>query len=312
MRVGVDVMGSDSSPDELIEAAIHVAESALHAPDELVLFASEPLIETFSARASRLPIIFHPCKEWIAMWDHPLHTLRKKKKASLCIGIEHLAEGKLDAFVTAGHTGALIAKSKMTIPQLPGILRPALLANLPTAKGAAAILDVGGNVSCSAEHLVQFAHMGAAYLKQVGQIEKPTVAILNIGSESSRGTAEVREAYKMLEDEGRESDAFTFGGNIEGCDIFRHAADVIVTDGFTGNVLLKTTEGISSFIFDHFQGQTLSRIRKRFDYAEYPGAVLCGLERLVFKCHGNASRLSMASSIRGAISHLRPGHLSTP
>ncbi len=184
------------------------------------------------------------------MDDDPLIAVRRKKDSSLCQGLQYLKEKKIDAFVSAGNTGALLFAAKTTLKTLKGIDRPALLALLPTKKKEVAVLDVGANLSLKPDHIVQFAQMGIAYQKSRG-IENPIVGLLNIGIEAKKGTPQLQEAYLKLDAMNR--DQPFFAGNIEGKDVFHGNIDVLVTDGFTGNVFLKTAEGIAAFILEQLE-----------------------------------------------------------
>ncbi len=253
---------------------------------------------------------FYTIAEVISMSDDPLFAIRHKKKSSLVMGIRLLKKRFIDAFLTAGNTGALIAAASLSLPKLPGISRPALLAMLPTEKGLMAVIDIGGNVSCKAHHLVQFAHMGAALQRCTRQIKKPTIGMLNIGAESKKGTQELRSAYQVLH-QLNETDHLIFKGNIEGREVLMGKVDVLVTDGFTGNVLLKSIEGTSAFILDYLaQACKLSDpirhsvcdLQRQFKYDEYPGAVVCGVEGIIMKCHGHSSSKAFLNGIKGIVS----------
>jgi glycerol-3-phosphate acyltransferase PlsX len=220
-----------------------------------------------------------------------------------------LKSHKIDAFISAGNTGALMAGAKILLPMLEGIERPALLTLLPTKNKPVAVLDVGANVACKPHHLVQFAKMGLAYQKSRG-IVCPTVGLLNIGSEKEKGTENVKEAYEaLLELNGKET---IFLGNIEGREVFEGKVDVLATDGFTGNIFLKTAEGIAAFILDRLNDAVLSsaapelkvavnHLEQLLHYAEYPGAILCGVDGIVVKCHGHSNEHAFINGIKGAI-----------
>lgn len=278
-RIAVDLMGSDSSPQVLLEA-IHEQE----------FLADLVLLQT---------------KEFIAMDENPIMAVRRKKESSMAIGIQMLKEGKVDAFVSAGNTGALMLTAMIALS--PTMERPALLAELPTETGTVATLDVGANLSCKPHHLLQFARFGAQYQKVRHQIGCPKVALLNIGTESEKGTTELRRTYQeILEYAQKNQEEFTFIGNIEGPEVFRGKADVLVTDGFTGNIFLKTAEGVSSFIVSHIEKHFADRIRlgelnTYLHYIDYFGAILAGVHGLIIKVHGYSSPLAFISGIRGAI-----------
>lgn len=301
-------MGSDTAPLVLFDAVLQIA-SQLSDPDSLVVFATQSVIDSIQTGLCNKHIEFQLVQEFIEMNDEPIASVKHKKSSSIVIGIRLLKKRKIDAFVSAGNTGALLASATLSLPKLPTITRPALLAVLPTKKGSVAVIDVGGNVSCKASHLVQFAKMGAAYQSCMLDLEHPAIGLLNVGAESKKGTAEVRQAYQILQ-EG--SPQFAFVGNVEGVEVFQGKADVLVTNGFTGNVLLKTTEGVASFIFDTLKGAGVNApgISKQFDYAEYPGAILCGVDGIVIKCHSYSSSRAMYTSLKGAIHLVRQNFLS--
>lgn len=302
-------MGSDSSPHVLFEGVVRASEE-LPPSSTIVVFATQQALSTIQKPASQhhAKIEFFSVPNAISMTDDPIRAA-KIKDSSLVTGIRQLKKKQLDAFISAGNTGALLTSATLQLPRLPGIKRPALLVCLPTVTGSVAVLDVGGNVSCKAHQLVQFAHMGAAYQSCNEGIEKPTVGLLNIGVEPKKGTSVIRETYEMLTSDC--GDHLQFLGNVEGREVFQGKTDVLVTDGFTGNVLLKTAEGVSSFIFDFVQDaisgapshafeQVLSNLRRYFSYSEYPGAFVCGVEGVVMKCHGHSSSRAMQNGIKGA------------
>lgn len=322
MRIGIDLMGGDSSPHVLFEAVLRGAE-LLGPSYSLVVIATKTVVNQFSSKINSVadtknaPITFRIVADEIAMAEEPIGAIRRKKESSLVVGIRLLKRRQLDAFISCGNTGALIAGATLSLPMLPGIKRPALLAALPTERGSVAVIDVGGNVACKAHHLVQFAHLGAAYQRSLKGIEVPTVGLLNIGVESKKGTTEVCQAYEILKTQCQDlatkgiAPRMHFVGNIEGRDVFKGALDVLVTDGFTGNVLLKSTEGAANFIFASLKKaiqndapqmlkKTLADLQGYFNYAEYPGAFMCGIEGIVIKAHGSSSAKAMLSSIMGA------------
>lgn len=310
-------MGSDRSPDYLFEAVIQAAKH-FDSSFSLVVFVCQKYfdqftrsnVKNFGLGDSNAKIEFCLAPDPINMLDAPL-SVRYKKRSSIYLGLKQLKKRKLDAFVSAGNTGALIAASRLILPALPNIKRPALLASLPTERGRVAVLDVGGNVSCKAYQLIQFAKMGVAYQKIKEEIETPRIALLNIGVESKKGTEQVKQAYQSLL-QMEQSGKFQFFGNIEGREIFQGKIDVLVTDGFTGNVMIKTAEGVASFILEAIKNnmdmlaeypfqETLQKIQKHFNYAEYPGAIIMGVESVVIKCHGESTPQALLSGIKGAV-----------
>lgn len=256
-------------------------------------------------------VTFQLVSEFIGMHEDPISTFRKKKNSSIALGLNLLKEGFLQAFVSTGNTGALVAGATLSLPLLPGVMRPALLALLPTQKGNVAIIDVGGSVSSKAFHLVRFARLGAAYQRCSGHIERPRVGLLNIGVESKKGTAELRKTYQeMLKPSNQGS--LDFIGNVEGHDVFKGIVDVLVTDGFTGNIFLKASEGVSRFMLKELDEalsifpsndsrMIMENLSNKFNDEEYNGAIICGLEHIIVKCHGMSSSKGLYSGIKRAI-----------
>lgn len=302
-------MGSDNSPRILFEGVLRAAAELPTAT--LIVIGTHSALRELQA-VTNIPkhVQFVAVKDAISMSEDPLRAVSSKKESSIVTGIRLLKKMQIDAFVSAGNTGALLTSATLQLPRLPGIKRPALLVCLPTITGTVAVLDVGGNVSCKSQHLVQFAHMGAAYQRCSEGIETPLVGLLNIGVEPKKGTSSVREAYQMLS--SLQDPKMKFLGNVEGRDVFQGKIDVLVTDGFTGNVLLKTAEGVSSFIFDHVREMmtetaSLQNLQRFFSYTEYPGAFICGVEGIVMKCHGNSTARAMLNSIKGAAKLVEKG-----
>lgn len=301
-------MGSENSPLVLFQGVAKAAQNFSHA--HFILLATPDVIRQIQQQADSyvIPssIIFQPISQVIEMKDEPLSSIRQNKNSSLIIGLQLLKDRQVDAFVTAGNTGALIVAATLLIPLFKQIKRPALLANLPTKKGKVTIIDVGGTVNARVGHLMQFAEMGIAYQQCLG-VNYPRVGLLNIGVESKKGTLEVRRAYNLLR--GRPN--IDFVGNVEGREVFQGNVDVLITDGFAGNVLLKTAEGVYSFILDQLKQvlETVSlgneeeiyrMLKTQFDYEEYMGAILCGIDGLVVKCHGATDSNGLYNAIQGA------------
>lgn len=312
MRIGIDLMGSDNSPLQLFEGVLEAAR--LYAgPFNFVAIAPRQTIESLNSAVLnsclQTKINFQAAEEVIHMDEDPLTAVRRKKDSSLIVGMRLLRSGYLDAFVSAGNTGAVMAATKVLLPLLPGIRRPALLALLPTRNKMVAIIDAGGNVKNTFESLVQYTCMGIAYQRCCCGIEVPSVGLLNIGTESHKGTVVLRQTYLHLQalSQAEKPHKFHFAGNIEARELFDGKIDLLVTDGFTGNVLLKTAEGTAAFILDCFAKSSqnpasITALQKSFNYTEYPGALVCGVDKIVVKCHGNASQQSIHSAILGAIS----------
>lgn len=306
MRIGVDLMGSERDPQEYIIAVKQMAQQ-LPSQDELVVIATE---EVVAALPISPKIKSKVVKEEITPDDDPLMAVRRKKGSSLVVGVGMVHSKEIDAFVSPGNTGALIAACTLTLPMHPGIKRPPLLASLPKANGPLAVVDVGGLVSCTAEQMAGFAWMGASFQRVMHEVRTPAIGLLNIGTETKKGTLEIRKAHSLLQEEC-EKRGCRFLGNIEPKEVFQSEVDVLVTDGFTGNIFLKTAEGLSAFIFDDIYKRLerestdamrdqIEQWRQQFNHANYPGALLCGVDGLIIKCHGSSSAQGMLSSLKAA------------
>lgn len=294
--IGVDLMGSDHDPQVLLNALQTLPPQG----ELLAIGTSKHLVSSF-------PI--HVAPDFIGMEENPLLALRRKKEASLCIGMRLLKEKKIDAFVSAGNTGALVTAAKMILGLSPHVLRPALLALMPTKKEAVAVLDVGANIEAKASHLIQFTFMGSAFL-QSRAVPTPSIGLLNIGSEAVKGTKEQRIAYRELQ--RLSAPPFRFVGNIEGKTVFDGEVNALVSDGFTGNIFLKTAEGIGGFILDQLYSQLppdaleklepkLNDLQRHLHAPEYPGALLVGVRGMVIKCHSYATPRAFADAVRSAM-----------
>jgi len=262
-----------------------------------------------SLRASEDGLTIHHADEVVGMGDPPMTPIRKKRNSSLRIAAELVKKGEAQAFVSAGNTGATMACAKLVIGGIDEVDRPALAAWVPSAGKGSLILDVGANSDCKPLHLEHFAIMGSVYVSQVLGIENPRVALLSIGEEDSKGNDLTKEAYKALQ-----KCPLNFVGNVEGNGIFRDEADVIVTDGFTGNVVLKTGESVYEFIVTQLRtqfeaslrarlGYLLSKpvfedLRTKLDYAEYGGAQLLGVKALTIICHGRSQPVAIRNALR--------------
>jgi glycerol-3-phosphate acyltransferase PlsX len=292
MRIGLDVSGGDFAPDANLSGAI-LALSDLPSNAHIVLLGDELRISNWlkekSFNASKIEIVHAP--EVITFNDHPTRAIPKKPNSSIAVGFELLAKGALDVFASTGNTGAMLVGSMYKLNTVPGIIRPCITSTLPAIDGSKTILlDVGSNADCKADVLYQFAVLGALYSKHVHSVENPRVALLNIGEEESKGNLLTLAAYKLLQ----ESDEINFVGNLEGRDLFMGKADVIVCDGFTGNVVLKEAEGI----------YTLMRKRgirdeyfDRFNYENYGGTPILGVKGNVIIGHGISNDIAVKNMI---------------
>jgi phosphate acyltransferase len=307
--VAVDLMGSDSSPQEIFEAVVAISQE-ISPDDSLIVIAQHSLLPILRSTYGKFPpsIAFITTEGEIAMEEAPLVAVRRKKNSSMAAGVRLLKEKKIDAFVTSGNTGALVAFATLHLTLLPHIERPALLVMMPTGKGQVAVLDVGANIAPKAQHLVSFALLGSLYLQCMHGKKNPRVGLLNIGAEEQKGTNELKEAYQLLQKKFQS----LFLGNIEGREVFQGKIDVLVTDGFTGNVFLKTSEGISSFLAEYLQKefgvpQIVSHLHQQFNYSEHPGAFLCGVDGIIVKCHGFSNKQALMNGIRGAFHLAKAG-----
>ncbi|MDD1750676.1 MAG: phosphate acyltransferase PlsX [Methanothrix sp.] len=310
IKIAVDGMGSDNSPLSEVEGAIAAAQTFnVH----VILVGKEsalaPLVK--AKGGGDLPIEIRNATQVIAMDEQPTAALRKKKDSSLRVAAELVRDGTAAGLVSAGNTGAVMAISKMVMGVVPGVDRPALAAILPTLSGHAVLLDVGANVACKPHHLVQFAIMGHLFSKKIVGVDSPRVGLMSVGEEESKGTDLIKEVHKILKEI-----RLNFIGNVEGRDIYNGRADVIVCDGFTGNVALKTSEGLIEAVYKLLKeelsktlqaklGALLSlksfkRLRKRLDYAEYGGAPLLGLRGVSIICHGRSNAVAIKNAIRVA------------
>ncbi len=314
MRIGIDLLGGERPAKELFPAVVSVAES-LDPSDTLCVFITEEVKASLDYKDKVAGIQWSIVSETVTMDDNPLTAVRRKKDSSMAVGLRDLAAHTIDAFVSPGNTGALVANAVLSLPFLPGIEKVALLALIPNKKSVTALLDVGASASCSAAHILQFACMGAVYQRITG-CHYPKLGLLNMGTEEQKGTEGVREAFRILQRYAeRESQGiFDFCGNIEGTDLFDGQVDVVVTDGFTGNIFLKASEGSSQMVLQQMahvfggspeQSQLLEDYRLNLAQSIYAGAVLCGLDGIVIKCHGACSAPSLKHAIQRAIALIK-------
>lgn len=311
MRLGIDLMGGDRSPLYIFDAVLQ-ARTELPSSAVLVVFVhysicselQQLFAESTLKNARAASIEFVSTEDVIDPEDPPLLAVRRKKNSSMVVGIRLLKEKKVDAFLSTGNTGALMASAMFHLSMLPGIERPALLVILPSGKHGVAVLDVGANIAPRPEHLIGYAKLGMIYRQCAHRIRTPTVGLLNIGTEQLKGTESIKEAYAALSAYFKDNRA-SFKGNVEARDVFGGAVDVLVTDGFTGNVFLKTCEGVSAFLIEYLASEkstseTGTRLKQQFNVSKHPGALLCGVDGIVIKCHGNSDTPALISGIRGA------------
>jgi len=316
LKIAVDAMGGDNAPIPNIEGAIEslspdgVGPVARKQDIEIVLVGRKDVInkELSHRGATTLPIEVQDAAQVVGMEESPLEAFRKKPDSSINVGISMLKRGEVDGFVSAGNSGAVMAAAVMNLERLKGVRRPAIAAIFPTVKEPCIIVDVGANAECKPRHLYQFAAMGEAYVKFVFKRRIPRVALLSMGHEESKGSTITQAAYKLLMKSN-----MNFIGNIEGSDIIKGAADVVVCDGFVGNVVLKFGESIASLILELLKqeinksavrkiGASMMRgafkdIKKKINYEETGGAPLLGVNGACVICHG----MSSAKAVKNAI-----------
>lgn len=311
MRIAVDAMGGDFAPREVVRGAINYAATNA---DEVILVGDLPRIEAEVAEYGHgrpASVTFVDAPETIGMNESPATALRTKRRASIRVATDLVRDGLADAVVSAGSTGATMAAAVFRLGRLEGIDRPALGAHLVTATGPIMVLDVGANVDSDAANLVHYAVMGSIYAEHVLKVPRPRIGLLNIGEEDEKGNALYREANVQL----RAAD-LNFVGNVEGNDLISHSADVVVCDGFTGNVVIKFFEGLTSYIFrslraDLQQGAVaplallalkpgFDRLKHRFDFERYGGAPLLGVSGVSIVTHGRAKARMVEHAIRVA------------
>lgn len=311
MRIIIDAMGGDNAPLEIIKGTmLAVDEYGI----DVVLVGDEEKINACvkenGITLKNTEIV--DAKDAITMHDDPKSVLKAKAESSMAIGFKLLNEGKGDAFVSAGNTGAITVGATLITKRIKGVKRPAIASIMPSAEKPILLMDCGANAECRAEFLYQFGLMGSLYMKHIMGYENPRVALANNGEEDTKGTPMVKEAYELMK-----SASYNFVGNIEGRQIPFGDADVIVADGFTGNLILKTYEGVAKVLMNGikqaFMKSTLSKIaylgvksgiddmKKQFDYKEYGGAVLLGVKKPVIKAHGSADARTFKNAIKQAV-----------
>ena len=326
MTISLDAMGGDHGPDAVVPAAIRV----LRRRDDiqLILVGDQQVLADRLRSVSRNDfgdrLEVHHTSQVVEMDEPPSHALRTKKDSSMRVSIDLVKQGVADACVSAGNTGALMATARYVLKTLPGIDRPAILTALPSIEGRTLVLDLGANVDSSAEHLFQFAVMGSVLAKAVDGIESPRVGLLNIGEEEIKGNDQVKQAAHLLA-----NCPLNYIGFVEGDNIYTGGVDVVVCDGFIGNVALKSSEGVARMI-GHFMRQEFTRnvftkvaglialpvlkaFKRRIDPRRYNGASLLGLRGIVIKSHGGADALAFANAIEVAALEVRkavPEHIN--
>lgn len=306
-RIAIDCMGGDHGPSVTVPAALRFLED--HPGASLILVGREDALLPLLGKQLENPRLrLVHASEIVEMDESPALALRGKKDSSMRVAINLVKNGEADACVSAGNTGALMAISRFVLKMLPGIERPAICAPLPTTSGHTHMLDLGANVDCGPEHLLQFGIMGAMLISAMEHKDRPTVGLLNIGEEEIKGNEAVKAAADLLRESG-----LNFVGNVEGDGIYKGEADVIVCDGFVGNVALKTSEGLAQMLGSSLRNEfkrnwltklaaliamsVLNNFKQRFDHRRYNGAILLGLRGISVKSHGSADAFSFGFAI---------------
>lgn len=321
VTIAIDAMGGDHGPHITVPAALEYLNRDAEVNIVLVGLTEAIEAELRARKAAVNPRLrIHHASEVVTMDDQPALALRNKKDSSMRVAINLVKTGEANACISAGNTGALMAISRFVLKMLPGIDRPAIASMLPTLNGHTHVLDLGANVDCNANHLLQFGIMGAMLVSAVEHKERPSVGLLNIGEEDIKGNEVVKQAAELL----RHSH-LNFYGNVEGDDIYKGTTDVVVCDGFVGNVALKASEGLAqmlgTFLKQEFKRNLLTRLaammaypvlnafKKRVDHRRYNGASLLGLQGVVVKSHGSADSFSFQFAIERAVEEVRNGVL---
>jgi glycerol-3-phosphate acyltransferase PlsX len=305
-------MGGDHAPEAVVEGALR----ALKRPGadlQLTLYGPkdqlQPVLQAHDA-PSDFPLAVHHAPDIITMEDAPAAAVKTKRQSSIHLGLQAHRTGQTDAFISAGNTGAVMAASMFTLGRIPGLERPSIVGFFPTLQGDfSVVIDIGTNVDCKPAHLHQFARMGTIYARHVMQVDNPSVGLINIGEEPGKGNDQVKAAYPLLDDD----DTLNFTGNVEGGDLLHHAADVLICDGFMGNVLLKFGESMTTVLSTMTQNEmerqglsgeerelvagVLGNVQKGFDHENRGGAPLIGVNGSVFIGHGRSSARAVEQGI---------------
>lgn len=321
MKIIVDAMGGDHAPLEIVKGALR-AKKELGV--ELLLVGREEAIREILTQenAEMTGIEIVDAREVISMEDDPSTATRRKKDSSMAVALNLLRDERGDAVVSAGSTGALLTGATLTVKRIKGIRRAALAPVLPAGEHGVMLIDCGANVECTAEYLLQFAYMGSFYAKKLMGCENPRVGLLNVGTEDTKGGELQHQTFALLK-QAHEEGRINFIGNVEGTGVFSGSADVIVTDGFTGNVLLKGTEGVIKYMMKALKGvfysstknklaalalkKDLAAMKKSMDVNEVGGTALVGISKPVIKAHGSSNEASFFAAIRQAVAFVQSG-----
>lgn len=318
MHIAVDVFGGDNAPQAILEGCVRAL--AQDAQMNLMLFGDAPVIEKFmegyAQYASRVSVRHAP--DYISSHEQPTTAIKRKPDSSLVRALRAVADKEAQCMISAGSTGAVLAGATLIVRRLKGVKRPALAPIMPTRKGCVLLVDCGANVDCKPQYLPQFGVMGSAYMQHVYGLEQPRIGLLNNGAEAEKGNELTKAAYPLME-----RAPFRFVGNCEGRDVLSGEFDVVVSDGFSGNMILKNTEGTAMLMMrmlkDELTADTRSklgallakpafnRLRARMDYTEYGGAPLLGINGGIIKAHGSSDAKAFSAALRQAAAYVRGG-----
>ena len=321
MKIIVDAMGGDHAPQEIVKGAVRAQRELGVA---LVLVGKKEIIEDLlrQEQADLNGIRVVDARDVVTMEDDPGTATRRKKDSSMAVALNLLRDGEGDAMVSAGSTGALLTGATLTVKRIKGIRRAALAPVLPAGEHGVMLIDCGANVECTAEYLLQFAYMGSYYAKKIMGCKDPRIGLLNVGTEDTKGGELQHQAFALLK-QAHEEGRIHFAGNVEGTGVFDGSVDVVVTDGFTGNVLLKGTEGVIKYMMKALKGvfykstvnklaagvlkKDLTEMKKSMDVNEVGGSALVGISKPVIKAHGSSNAASFFAAIRQAVAFANSG-----
>lgn len=311
MRIALDAMGGDKAPDEIIAGAIEVAE-LLDKDDELILIGPEDILldRLNSRKARKSGIKVRSATQSIGMDEVPVDALRKKPDSSISVMAKLAASNEVDAVISAGNTGACVAACQLRMRNLPGVNRPGIAVVMPTFEGPVTVCDVGANISCKPINLYQYAVMASIYTEEMYGIKNPRVGLMSIGEEDNKGNDITKKTRELLKSDPK----LNFVGNIEGRDVFKGVCDVVICEGFVGNIVLKLTEGLVSSLFKAIKHELkqenilmalkfksmMKRMYKKYDYHEYGGALLLGVNGTSIICHGSSEAKTIKNAVLAA------------
>lgn len=304
MKIAIDAMGGDHAPSEIVAGTLDAASELKDIT--CILVGNEDKIKTEIAKfAGNAPsnVVVEHASQVVEMHEHPVEALRQKRQSSIVKSIKLVRDGGADAAISAGNTGAMVAAGMFILGNLEGVKRAGIAVPLPSEKGRTTLIDVGANPNCKLINFLQYAVMASIYSKTLfNNVESPTIGLLNIGEESEKGNSLSREVYKHFKES-----SLNFVGNVEGHELFTGKCDVVVCDGFVGNTILKTSEGLASFIVKQFasklngdRSKDMAEFSDRLDYSAYGGAPLLGVKGIVLICHGRSHAKAIKNAIKAA------------